>query len=314
MALVRQKLQRNLHLPLPQLQLGLCTPITCFPEPASNITVQGVADFCDLEKLCVLGHGNHSIVYKVLHRPTSAIYAMKMVREDISSPCLSHETEILACTDSPFVVKCHGIFEPRAGEKAILMEYMDAGTLDTVLRANGPFSETLLAHVAHQALNGLSYLHSCNIVHLDIKPSNLLVSKDMNVKIGDFGVSRIVNDTSSTTYDNLGSQGTYAYMSPERLDSQRFGSGDVCAGDVWSLGVSLWELYVGHFPFFQAGKRPSWMEVVMVICFGEFPCLPKQASREFGNFLECCLEREPSKRWTVSQLLSHPFVCMDREP
>ncbi|KAF2282236.1 hypothetical protein GH714_043877 [Hevea brasiliensis] len=204
----------------------------------------------------------------------------------------------------------------RAGEKAILMEYMDPGTLDTLLKANGPFPETLLAHIAHQALNGLSYLHACKIVHLDIKPSNLLVNKDMKLNIGDFGVSRIVHG-STTSYDNLGSQGTYAYTSPERLDSETFGSSsekDIYAGDVWSLGVTLWELSVGHFPFFTPGKRPSWMEVAMVICFGEFPSLPKQASHEFGSFLKCCLERAPSKRWTVSQLLSHPFICMEREP
>ncbi|KAF2292793.1 hypothetical protein GH714_028990 [Hevea brasiliensis] len=243
------------------------------PKPVSHVTIhQGlVGDFYDLEKLCVVGHGNHGIVYKVRHRPTSAIYALKMVQEEeniITNSCVSHELEILACTNSPFIVKCHGIFEPRAGEKAILMEYMDAGTLDTLLKANGPFPETLLAHIAHQALNGLSYLHACKIVHLDIKPSNLLVNKDMKVKIGDFGVSRIVHG-STTSYDNLGSQGTYAYMSPERLDSGTFGSSsekDIYAGDVWSLGVTLWELSVGHFPFFTPGKRPSWMEVAIVIC------------------------------------------------
>ncbi|KAF2307066.1 hypothetical protein GH714_024653 [Hevea brasiliensis] len=313
MVLARQKLQRNLQLLLPALQIGRCSPTPCFPKPVSNITIQGVGDFYDLEKLCVLGHGNHGIVYKVLHKPSSATYALKIVQDDITNSSASHETEILACTDSPFVVKCHGIFEPRAGEKAILMEHMDAGTLDTVLRANGPFHETLIAHIAYQALNGLSYLHACSIVHLDIKPSNLLVSKDMKVKIGDFGVSRIV-DSGMTSHDNLGSQGTYAYMSPERLDSQTFGSMYIYAGDVWSLGVTLWELYVGYFPFFPAGKRPSWMEVAMVICFGEFPSFPKQASQEFRSFLKCCLEREPSKRWTVSQLLSHPFVRMQGEP
>ena len=98
---------------------------------------------------------------------------------------VSHEAEILDCIDSPFVVKCHGVFEPRAGEKAILMEYMDAGTLDGIFRANGPFSEASLAHVAYQVLNGLKNLHEHNIVHLDIKPSNLLASEDMKVKIAD---------------------------------------------------------------------------------------------------------------------------------
>jgi serine/threonine protein kinase len=193
------------------------------------------------------------------------------------------------------------------------MEYMDAGTLDGIFRANGPFSETSLAHIAYQVLNGLKYLHEHNIVHLDIKPSNLLVSKDMKVKIADFGVSKIVHgivSRAATNYHNM-CEGTHAYMSPERLDSHTFGSGCVYAGDVWSLGVTLLELHVGHFPFFPAGKKPTnWMELVLVICFGESPSFPKEASEEFRSFIKCCLEKEPSKRWTVSQLLSHPYVCL----
>ncbi|KDP26672.1 hypothetical protein JCGZ_17830 [Jatropha curcas] len=321
MVLVRQKLQRNSLLSLPELKICDSSP---FPNPNPNhnpssvsniITHQAVVtDFSDLEKLWVIGHGNHGIVYKVRQRSTSAIYALKMVQQEDTN-AVSHETEILTCTDSPFTIKCYGIFEPRAGEKAILMEYMDGGTLDTALSSNGPFPEALLVDVAKQVLNGLNYLHAHNIVHLDIKPSNLLISNGMKVKIGDFGVSRIVNDNDTRNYENLGSRGTYAYMSPERLDSQTFGSGYVYAGDVWSLGVSLWELYVGHFPFFEDARttRPSWMELVMVICYGEFPCLPNKASQEFGSFLKCCLEREPSKRWNVSQLLSHPFIGMERE-
>lgn len=311
---IRQRMQQHLKLdPLPELEIGECAVCPCFPKPMSDTTIQGVGDFLDLEKLCVLGRGNHGSVYKVRHGPKLAIYALKIIHQGTNDAYESHETEILNCIDSPFVVKCLGIFEPRAGEKAILMEYMDAGTLDTILRANGPFSETSLAHIAYQILSGLNYLHEHNIVHLDIKPSNLLVSKDMKVKIADFGVSKFVHGIGTRAATNYHSmcQGTQAYMSPERLDSHAFGSGSVYAGDVWSLGVTLLELYVGHFPFFPADKRPSnWMELVLVVCYGEFPSFPEEASEEFRSFIKCCLEKSPSKRWTVSQLLSHPYVCL----
>ena len=314
MVLIRHRLQQHLKLPLPELEISECSTLCPYlPKPMSDTTIQGVGDFMDLEKLCVLGRGNYGIVYKVSHGQTLAIYALKIIKQDTNEAYVSHEAEILNCIDSPFVVKCHGVFEPRAGEKAILMEYMDAGTLDGIFRANGPFSEASLAHIAYQVLNGLKYLHEHNIVHLDIKPSNLLVSKDMKVKIADFGVSKIVHgivSRAATNYHNM-CEGTHAYMSPERLDSHTFGSGCVYAGDVWSLGVTLLELHVGHFPFFPAGKKPTnWMELVLVICFGESPSFPKEASEEFRSFIKCCLEKEPSKRWTVSQLLSHPYVCL----
>lgn len=315
MDLIRHRQQQNLQPPLPKLKIGECSPFPYFSKPMFDTTIQGVGDFFDLEKLCVLGHGNHGIVYKVCHRPTLAIYALKIIRDhehDTDHSFESHETEILKRANSPFVVKCHGILEPLAGEKAILMEYMDAGTLDTLLKTNGPFTESSLAHIAYQVLHGLKYLHACNIVHLDIKPSNLLVNKDMKVKIGDFGVSKIIHGIGTTPTCHNFCEGTRAYMSPERLDSHTYGSVCAYAGDVWSLGVTLLELYVGHFPFFPPEKRPSWMELFLMICCEEFPCLPKEASEEFQSFIKCCLEKEPSKRWTVSQLLSHPYVCMGK--
>ncbi|XWS22722.1 hypothetical protein CRYUN_Cryun29cG0060700 [Craigia yunnanensis] len=109
--------------------------------------------------------------------------------------------KILLPTDSPFIIKCLGTYESLAGEKAVVMKYMDAGTLDTLVKANGPFSESSIAHIAYQVLSGLNYLHAFNIVHLDIKPSNLLVDENMNVNIGDFGViSKIKRENEAADY------------------------------------------------------------------------------------------------------------------
>ncbi|TXG56172.1 hypothetical protein EZV62_017485 [Acer yangbiense] len=266
-------------------------------------------------------HGNYGIVYKVRHKRTSDIYALKIIRdidcdsESQSTSPPSQETKILGFVDSPFVIKCHRVFEQllpsSGGSKAILMEYMDGGTLDT----RRSFSESSLAHIAYQVLKGLEYLHACKIVHLDIKPSNLLVDRDLNVKIADFGVSKIISYVhGSDNYCDSADVGTYAYMSPERLDrdSCRYDPKYVYAGDVWSLGVTLLELFVGHFPFFPPEKKSiSWMDLVMVTCLGEPPlswCIPEEASEELVSFIKCCLEKDPSKRWMASQLLKHPYV------
>ncbi|XP_031268406.1 mitogen-activated protein kinase kinase 9-like [Pistacia vera] len=309
MSLLRHRLQLKLQLlPGPHSTLGY------LPKTAavSTTAFQEVGNVFDFEKICVLGHGNHGIVYKVRHKHTSAIYALKIITTDSQT---SHETKILGRTDSPFIIKCHGIFEPPAwaGSKAILMDHMDAGTLGSLLKTNGPFSKSSIAHIAYQVLNGLQYLHAGNIVHLDIKPSNLLVDKRLNVKIADFGVSQIVHEH-ETPKSFCSYVGTYAYMSPERLDSSRYDPKYVYAGDVWSLGVTLLELCVGHFPFFPPEKKPSWMEVALVTCFGEPTSnIPETATGEFLSFIKCCLEKEPGKRWTVLKLLSHPFVCGVRD-
>ncbi|XP_050208155.1 mitogen-activated protein kinase kinase 9-like [Mercurialis annua] len=286
--------------------------------PISSNKYGGVAQE-DLEELCVLGRGNYGVVYKVRHRSTSEIYALKVIQEDImmksvtSNSNPSQEIEILTGSDSPFLTKCYGVFDRKVGEKAIIMEYMEAGTVESLLKNHGPFPEYVLGHIAYQVLNGLSYLHARHIAHLDIKPANLLVNKDMKVKISDFGISKIVDKNADG--DFLGSQGTYAYMSPERSDSGTFGLGFPFAGDVWSLGVSLLELCVGHFPFFSADQKPNTVEIVMKVCYGELDeFLPEEASEEFLSFLRCCLEKDPCKRWSSSQLLTHPFICMDKDP
>ncbi|KAK3034041.1 hypothetical protein RJ639_032963 [Escallonia herrerae] len=322
MALVRERRQLNLRLPLPDVserrpRFPLPLPPTSQSSTAtSTAAAAAAATTCaatfvaaDYEKLQVLGHGNGGTVYKVRHKRTSAVYALKVVHGDSDSAVrrqIFREMEILRRTDSPFVVRCHGIFEKPGGDVAILMEYMDAGTLDTLLKSNGTFSEPSLANIARQVLNGLNYLHSHKIIHRDIKPSNLLVNRDMEVRIADFGVSKIMCRTLDACNSYVG---TCAYMSPERFDPDTYGANyNGYAADIWSLGLTLMELYMGHFPFLPAGQRPDWATLMCAICFGEPPSLPEGASDEFRSFMECCLQKESGKRWTVSQLLSHPFV------
>ncbi|KAK4283373.1 hypothetical protein QN277_000328 [Acacia crassicarpa] len=306
MAVVRQRRQLNLSLALPEPSESrrlFLLPTVSSSSSAADITLN------DIEKLEVLGHGNGGTVYKVRHKRTSAIYALKVVHnssDPISCRQVRREMDILRRTDSPYVVKLHGFFEKPSGDVAILLEYMDLGTLDTLLKNNGTFSESQLAAVARQVLNGLSYLHANKIIHRDIKPSNLLVNRDMEVKISDFGVSKVMCRTLDACNSYVG---TCAYMSPERFDPDRYGGNyDGYAADIWSLGLTLFELYVGHFPFLSEGQRPDWATLMCAICFSDPPNLPESASDEFQSFMECCLKKESNERWTAAQLLTHPFL------
>ncbi|MQM15577.1 hypothetical protein Taro_048523 [Colocasia esculenta] len=267
----------------------------------------------DLEKTQVLGHGNGGNVYKARHRRTGAVYALKLLHpHDQSDPALRRhiyrEIEILRRTDSPHVVHCHSIIQSgsSSGDFALLLEYMDAGTLESLLHQRRRFPEAALADVARQVLKGLAYLHAQKIVHRDIKPSNLLVNRSGEIKISDFGVSKVMTRT-LTPCDSY--VGTCAYMSPERFDPGTYGgSYDGYAGDVWSLGLTVLELYLGHFPLLPEGQRPDWATLMCAICFGERPSLPDSASEDLRGFVDCCLQRDANKRWTAEQLLAHPFV------
>ncbi|CAK7324878.1 unnamed protein product [Dovyalis caffra] len=283
MALVRERRQVNLRLPeLSDRRPRFPLPLPPLPPPQPTTTT-----------------ASPPYLATILRR-----YIDPLVRRQIY-----REIEIFRRTDSPYIVQCHGSYEKPSGDIVIMMEYMELGTLDSLLQKYGTFDESKLSHVAHQVLNGLSYLHGQKIIHRDIKPSNLLVNKDMEVKIADFGVSKIMCRTLDACNSYVG---TCAYMSPERFDPDTYGGNyDGYAGDIWSLGLTLLELYLGHFPFLPPGQRPDWATLMCAICFGDPPSLPEGASEEFRDFIQCCLQKESSKRWTTSQLLSHPFVCKD---
>jgi serine/threonine protein kinase len=316
MAVIRERRQLNLRLPLPEIserhkRFPLPLPPT-ITNSTSTTTFSSAANITasDLEKLTVLGHGNGGTVYKVKNKSSSEVYALKVVQADGDATVrrqVFREIEILRRTDSPYVVQCHGVYEKPSGDISILLEYMDAGSLDTILKNSGVFTESTLSHVASQILKGLSYLHAHKIIHRDIKPSNLLVNEKMEIKIADFGVSKIMCRTLDACNSYVG---TCAYMSPERFDPDSNGGNyNGYSGDIWSLGLTLLELYMGHFPFLPPGQKPDWATLMCAICFGDAPVLPEEASPEFRSFVTCCLQKDSSKRSSVSQLLNHPFVC-----
>ncbi|KAG6673091.1 hypothetical protein I3842_16G094200 [Carya illinoinensis] len=305
MAVVRDR--RNLNLRLPISDLSDHRPRFPLPLPPNTITI--------LPPLLPSPSPTSKSFISImdLNARTPMVYRPSKVVHADSDPTLRRqvfrEMEILRRTDSPHVVRCHGIFEKPSGDIAILMEYMNLGSLDSLLKTHGTFSEPKLADVARQVLEGLNYLHGHKIIHRDLKPSNLLVNDAMEVKIADFGVSKIMCRTLDACNSYVG---TCAYMSPERFDPDTYGGNyNGYAGDIWSLGLTLLELYLGHFPFLPPGQRPDWAALMCAICFGEPPSLPEQASEEFRSFVQCCLQKESSKRWTAAQLLTHPFVCKD---
>ena len=128
---------------------------------------------------------------------------------------------------------------------------MDGGSLDGRRIAAEPF----LADVARQVLSGIAYLHRRHIVHRDIKPSNLLIDSARRVKIADFGVGRILNQTMDPCNSSVG---TIAYMSPERINTDlKGGSYDGYAGDIWSFGLSILELYLPTWAGSPSGRTSA---------------------------------------------------------
>ncbi|KAH7404891.1 hypothetical protein KP509_15G048700 [Ceratopteris richardii] len=258
--------------------------------------------------MCTLGHGSSGKVYKVRHKTSGKIYALKVIQEKHEPSVrkqIMREMDILQRARSPYVVRCYGSAD-KGGEISFILEYMDGGSLANVLKARKQVSEPYLAEVARQVLKGLHYLHINKIVHRDIKPSNLLINHKKEIKIADFGVSTILASTLAPCNSFVG---TCAYMSPERFDPDSHGGNySGYAADIWSLGLTLLECATGHFPFLSPGQQADWPTLMLAICYREPPSAPDHASPQFKDFINVCLQKDPKLRPRACALLSHPFI------
>ncbi|GJU59223.1 mitogen-activated protein kinase kinase 5-like protein [Tanacetum coccineum] len=313
----RPRRRPDLTLPLPHREPPhpIAVPLPLPPPSSTSSSSSSTAvnhrkesvNLSDLNRMNRIGSGSGGTVYKVIHRTTGKLYALKVIygnHEDDVRRQICREIEILRDVDNQNIVKCHDMYD-HAGEIQVLLEYMDGGSLEGTHISHEPS----LSDLTRQVLSGIFYLHRRKIVHRDIKPSNLLINSKKQVKIADFGVSRILAQTMDPCNSSVG---TIAYMSPERINTDlNHGQYDGFAGDIWSLGVSILEFYLGKFPF-AVGRQGDWASLMCAICMAQPPEAPATASREFRDFVSCCLKREPKRRWTAQQLLGHPFVTRGR--
>lgn len=190
------------------------------------------------------------------------------------------ETKVIHTEDGP-VFNFNGV--------SIFLEYMDCGSLDSILNKLGRIKEVYLSKISYNVLEGLNYLYSKHkIIHRDIKPSNVLLNSKGEIKICDFGVSRELNNNSiADTF-----VGTSTYMSPERIQ------GDVYSikGDVWSIGLMLIELSTGEFPFGKKDTPNGILDLLQRIVNEDPPTLPRDKySDELCDFIDLCLKKQKDR-------------------
>ncbi|KAK9469234.1 kinase-like domain-containing protein [Lipomyces arxii] len=264
----------------------------------------------DLKTIEELGSGNGGTVSKVMHLPTKTLMAKKMINIEARPAVrkqIVRELHIMHECHSKYIVSFYGAFV-NEGDVVMCMEYMDCLSLDHISKKMGPLEESILGKITEAVVEGLTYLYNLNrIIHRDVKPSNVLVNSHGQIKLCDFGVSgELINSIADTFV------GTSTYMSPERIQGAAYS----VKGDVWSLGLMLLQLAIGHFPFDRPDSTPlGILDLLQQIVNEPVPTLPDDGkfSIEFRNCIDQCLIKDVDQRPTPQDLLSGQFIIESKK-
>ena len=198
-----------------------------------------------------LGEGNKGRVFKAQHKLMGRLVALKIIAPQIASRASSiarfhREMRLLGRLDHPNVVRAFDA--DQVGDLLyIVMEYVAGRDLEQLLRDRGPLPPAEVAAYMAQAALGLGHAHDRGIVHRDVKPTNLILSEEGQVKVLDLGLGALLEADSQTSFATAAgySVGTLTYMSPEQADAS-----DVDGrSDLYSLGCTMYELLTGQIPF-----------------------------------------------------------------
>jgi len=246
-----------------------------------------------------IGSGGMAVVYKGVQeslKRTVAIKALKtsvMADKDVVAR-FEREATSVASFQHENIITVYDFFRER-GALFIVMEYVEGIDLYDLLDRQQGLPASISAIISLQVARALDYAHFCGVIHRDVKPANIIISKLGTVKLSDFGIARV--EQSDLTEFGVG-LGTPAYMSPEQVLGGKLDH----RSDIFSLGIVMYQMVTGQKPFVEDEQRTA-MEKIRE----DSPARPRSVNAEipkaFESILMRCLEKEPGDRFSSTQEL-----------
>ncbi len=270
------------------------------------IGYQNFFDFYSMEE--TIGEGAFGVIKLGINKLTNMKVAIKILgKENIKNKedwdLIKTEIDIMKISKHPNIINFIDHFE-NSDFIFIVMEYLNSGNLQDYLeKKKFKLSEPIVKNIAFQMAHALQYLHKLGIIHRDFKPHNImLVSKifdatKLEIKIMDFGLSKILG-TKEKANEGVG---TISYIAPEILMRKPYNK----AIDIWSFGVTIYHMLSGELPFCL--KNPENMVNTIIQKDLNFSSKFTQKSLECQNLIKRCLEKMPTNRITIDEIINHSW-------
>ncbi|KAG8463265.1 hypothetical protein KFE25_011262 [Diacronema lutheri] len=260
----------------------------------------------EYEMLEVIGNGHFAKVRKGRHRLTGQLVAVKIITKPAPAKMkmLKAEVDIMTKLDHPNVVRLHKVVDTET-KLYLVMELLTGGELFDRIVAKGHYSEADARTLTRTIVSTMAYLHSQGVAHRDLKPENILLATDAEdaaMKITDFGLSRLIDETSLMTT----ACGTPGYVAPEVITHEAYST----QIDMWSVGVIVYILLCGFPPFYGENDAQMFRKIRSA----QYKFLAPYwdgISAEAKDFVAKLLVVDPHKRMTARAALSHEWLALE---
>jgi serine/threonine protein kinase len=247
-----------------------------------------------------LGRGGMGKVYRVLDRKLNEEVALKLLKADIATDAItlerfSNEVKLARKIIHKNVGRIYHLSD-EGGNYFITMEYVHGQDLRSLIRQAGQLTISKTLSIAAQVCEGLIEAHKLGVVHRDLKPNNIMIDKEGNARIMDFGIAHTIKTERITDPGMI--IGTPEYMSPEQVEAKELDQ----RSDIYSFGIILYEMLTGKVPF--EGGTPISVAVKHLTTSPQQPIeLNRGIPEDINRLIMKCIEKDRTKRFQDSKEL-----------